>query len=81
MFDPDFDPLKQLETLLKNQHELARAYNEQSKTLEQLVHQNRQLNNMLRLARIDIGSLRADVDMLKLQPAKEIVYNTNYGNH
>jgi hypothetical protein len=44
MFDPDFDPMSELRALRQdnlqlrnNQMQLAKAFNEQSKTLEQLV--------------------------------------------
>lgn len=81
MFSPDFDPLQQLELLLKNQHELAGAWNSQAETVKQLLHQNQQLNNMLKMARQDIANLKADVEYLKQRPPREIVSNTNYGNH
>jgi predicted RNase H-like nuclease (RuvC/YqgF family) len=81
MLDPDYDPVARLELALKNQQELARAYNSQTEVLNQLVHQNGQLNNLIKQARIEIGNLRADIEQLKARPQKEIVYNSNYGQH
>jgi hypothetical protein len=81
MLDPDYDPVARLELALKNQQELARAYNTQTDILNQLVHQNAQLNNLIKQARIEIGQLRADIELLKARPIKEIVYNSNYGQH
>jgi predicted RNase H-like nuclease (RuvC/YqgF family) len=81
MLDPDYDPVERLELALKNQQELARAYNSQTEVLNQLVHQNSQLNNLIKQARIEIGNLRADIEQLKARPQKEIVYNSNYGQH
>ena len=81
MFDNEFDPLAKLELLEKNQMEIARAFNSHTEVMNQLVHQNRQLNEMLKQARIEIGNLKADIQELKSRPAKEIVYNTNYGQH
>lgn len=81
MFDPNFDPLERLELCLKNQHELARAYNDNFDTVKQLLHQNRQLNDMLKQARLELAQLKTDIEMLKAQPIKEIYHNTNYGNH
>ena len=81
MFDPNYDPVERLELAIKNQQEIARAFNDHSEVLNQLVHQNRQLNEMLKTARIEISRLRADIEELRARPPKEIVYNTNYGNH
>lgn len=81
MFDPNFDPLEQLELCLKNQHELARAWNSQSETLKQLVHQNSQLNTMLKSARQEIASLRADVESLKQRPTITYTSTPLQGNH
>ena len=81
MFDPNYDPVERLELAIKNQQEIARAFNDHAEVMNQLVHQNRQLNEMLKSARIEIGKLRADIEELKARPAKEIVYNTNYGQH
>lgn len=81
MFDNQFDPLAKLEQLEKNQMEIARAFNSHSEAMNQLVHQNRELNNLLRTARQDIAQLKADIAYLKSQPPREIQYNTNFGNH
>jgi predicted RNase H-like nuclease (RuvC/YqgF family) len=81
MFDPGFDPLQKLELALKNQQEIARAFNSHSDIVKQLVHQNAQLNELIKQARIEIGNLRADIEQLKARPQKEIVYNSNYGQH
>ena len=81
MFDPDYDPVEKLEIALKNQQELAKAWNSQIDTMNQLLHQNQQLNALLKQVRIDIHRLQADVEELKSRPLREIVNNTNYGNH
>jgi hypothetical protein len=81
MLDPNYDPVARLELALKNQQELALAFNSHSDIVKQLVHQNAQLNNLIKQARIEIGSLRADIEQLKARPQKEIVYNSNYGQH
>jgi hypothetical protein len=61
LFDPNFDPLEELDfckqqllivkqeqlQLQHNIHEIARAFNQQSHLVKQLLDQNRDLNNIL----------------------------------
>lgn len=81
MFDSKFDPYERLELLEGNIQQIARGYNAHTETINQLLHQNRQLNELLKIARLEVQSLQLDVETLKARPPREIINNTNYGNH
>lgn len=52
MIDPDFDPYDQIISLTQSNFELARALNDQAKTIEQLIkHANTQENKIRNLVK------------------------------
>lgn len=68
---PSFDPLAALETLQHNTVELARAHNGQSEIIQQLLHQNRELNNLIARNRIELQSVKQRLEHLELKTANE----------
>jgi chromosome segregation ATPase len=67
---PTFDPLAELQQLKSNSFELARAYNDHSSIIEQLLHQNRQLNHLLAQRGREIAQLARRIDQLESSSTK-----------
>lgn len=63
---PSFDPLAELNTLKLNTNELARAHNEHSEIIQQLLNQNRQLNNLIRISRVEVQALTNRINELEI---------------
>jgi len=82
MFNPDFDPLLQLQRAEQNIGQLAVAYNEHQKVIQelralathqqdiiqQIVHQNNKLNQIMSAQRHEMTRLRAELELLKASP-------------
>jgi predicted nuclease with TOPRIM domain len=60
----NYDPFEELETAKHNISQLIKAYNDHNATIQEILKQNRQLNNMLRLEREEIARLKSQVDQL-----------------
>ena len=65
MFDPDFDPLRELEVCKHNTMELARGMNQYSQFLKELSDQHRELVKLIGEARTRIYQLEIELDRLK----------------
>lgn len=72
MFDPNFDPLQELDNckigLIRHTHDirtLIHAHNNQQTMVNDLVNQHRDLIKIIRQAQGEIRGLRAEIQVLK----------------
>lgn len=61
----EFDPYNELLVCAKNIQELARAHNKHSEIIEQILDQNRRLNELLKVTRLEMHRLHTELELLK----------------
>lgn len=74
---PSFDPLEALERLQHNTVELARAHNGQSEIIQQLLNQNRQLNQLIARNRHELIVIQQRLMALEQQQHNEKTQSQN----
>ena len=68
MFDPDFDPLRELEVCKHNTMELAKGMNQYSQFLKELSDQHREISKLINEMRSRIYYL--EIELIKLKKSQ-----------